>query len=97
MADTRFVKKGGWDSIHIVEVVPSADNKSATYKLTTTVMLNMSVDNEEVGDTNLSGSVTRQVRGWGSNVASDMTLREPGDSFVHSCDLYTNVSPYTYI
>lgn len=62
MADNPFVKKGGWDSIHIVEVVPNPDNKSATYKLTTTVMLNMSVDNREVGDTNLSGSVTRQVR-----------------------------------
>jgi len=46
----------------VVEAIPSADYKSFTYKLTTTVMLSMSVDNEEVGDTNLSGSITRQVR-----------------------------------
>jgi capping protein beta len=32
----------------------------ATYKLTTTVMLNMSVSKAEVGDTNLCGSLTRQ-------------------------------------
>lgn len=33
----------------------------ATYKLTTTVMLSMSVGKEEVGNTNMSGSLTRQV------------------------------------
>jgi hypothetical protein len=54
------VKSGSWDSIHIVEVT---DNKtSATYKLTTTVMLAMHVDKQEVGETNWSGSLTRQVR-----------------------------------
>ena len=60
--DNQYVKQGSWDSIHVVEVIPSADNKTFTYKLTTTIMLTMSVDNEEVGDTNLSGSITRQVR-----------------------------------
>ena len=37
--------------------------QKATYKLTTTVMLSMGVAREEVGSTNLSGSLTRQVRG----------------------------------
>jgi hypothetical protein len=56
----RFVKSGSWDSIHIVEVT---DNKtSATYKLTTTVMLGMNVDKQEVGEATWSGSLTRQVR-----------------------------------
>jgi hypothetical protein len=56
----RFVNKGCWDSIHVVEVVQTAANK-ASYKLTTTVMLSMSVAKEEVGNTNMSGSLTRQV------------------------------------
>lgn len=55
----RFVKSGSWDSIHIVEVT---DNKtSATYKLTTTVMLGMNVDKQEVGEATWSGSLTRQT------------------------------------
>ena len=37
-------------------------SSKATYKLTTTVMLSMSVGKEEVGNTNMSGSLTRQVR-----------------------------------
>jgi capping protein beta len=60
VADHRFVKAGSWDSIHVLEA-SSVDGKVFTYKLTTTVMLSMAVDNAEVGDTNLSGSVTRQV------------------------------------
>ena len=56
----RFVNKGSWDSINIVEV--SEDGGKATYKLTTTVMLHMEVDKEVVGKTSLSGSLNRQVR-----------------------------------
>lgn len=57
----RFVKKGCWDSIHVVEVTESSDKTSATYKLTTTVMLHMGVERAEVGDTVLAGSLTRQT------------------------------------
>ena len=60
MAGNKFVKGGEWDSIHVVEVRNESAAK-AHYKLTTTVMLNMGVDNAQVGDTNLSGSLTRQV------------------------------------
>ena len=58
--DNRYVNKGCWDSIHVVEAVETAPKK-ASYKLTTTVMLTMSVAREDVGSTNLSGSLTRQV------------------------------------
>jgi hypothetical protein len=54
------VSKGSWDSIHVIEVIETSATK-ATYKLTTTVMLSMSVSKEEVGNTNMSGSLTRQV------------------------------------
>jgi capping protein beta len=55
----KFVSAGGWDSIHVVEVTPK-DAENATYKLTSTVILSMGVNKEEVGETNLSGSMTKQ-------------------------------------
>jgi len=57
----RYVKSGCWDSIHVVEAVESANKTSATYKLTTTIMLSMQVEKLEVGETLLSGSLTRQT------------------------------------
>jgi len=60
-AGDKYIKQGSWDSIHIVEVQEKAGSpKKATYKLTTTVMLDMGIDNAELGNTNLSGSLTRQ-------------------------------------
>lgn len=55
------MKSGSWDSIHVVEAVEANNKTSATYKLTTTIMLSMSVEKQEVGETLLSGSLTRQV------------------------------------
>mmetsp|Transcript_23983 Transcript_23983/g.73990 ORF Transcript_23983/g.73990 Transcript_23983/m.73990 type:complete len:281 (-) Transcript_23983:1-843(-) len=57
VAGHQFVSEGAWDSIHVVEVAEGGPR--ATYKLTTTVMLAMDVHKAEVGDTNLSGSLTR--------------------------------------
>lgn len=56
----KYVKDGCWDSIHVIEVHEESSSK-ATYKLTSTIMLHMNVDKQEVGQTNLSGSLTRQV------------------------------------
>eukprot|EP00633_Aureoumbra_lagunensis_P001529 CAMPEP_0197287574 /NCGR_PEP_ID=MMETSP0890-20130614/4098_1 /TAXON_ID=44058 ORGANISM="Aureoumbra lagunensis, Strain CCMP1510" /NCGR_SAMPLE_ID=MMETSP0890 /ASSEMBLY_ACC=CAM_ASM_000533 /LENGTH=262 /DNA_ID=CAMNT_0042757413 /DNA_START=55 /DNA_END=844 /DNA_ORIENTATION=- len=55
----RFVSDGAWDSIHVVQVDTKSSQTQATYKLTTTVMLSMDVHKNEVGDSNLSGSLTR--------------------------------------
>mgnify|MGYP006081594689 CR=1 FL=1 len=60
MQSDKFVKEGSWDSIHIVEVMEETGSKSATYKLTTTIMLNMTVNNADLANTGLSGSLTRQ-------------------------------------
>jgi len=61
----RFVKNGCWDSVNVIEAIESSsgDKKSvtATYKLTTTVMLHMGVEKQELGDTVLAGSLTRQT------------------------------------
>jgi capping protein (actin filament) muscle Z-line, beta len=59
----RYVTKGSWDSINVVEVLEESSTK-ATYKLTTTVILHMDVDKELVGKTSLSGSLTRQVTAY---------------------------------
>jgi hypothetical protein len=58
----RYVSKGCWDSIHVVEVNEAESGKEATYKLTTTVMLSMSVDKAKLGNCNLAGSLSRQAK-----------------------------------
>lgn len=62
MEGDRYVKSGCWDSIHVVEAVENSNQTSATYKLTTTIMLSMAVEKGDVGETLLAGSLTRQVR-----------------------------------
>lgn len=58
----RFVQSGSWDSIHVVEAVETGSKaNTTTYKLTTTIMLHISIDKVELGKTMLSGSLTRQV------------------------------------
>ena len=52
--------KGAWDSIHVFEVQERGRN--AHYKLTSTVMLYMITNSQDLGNLNLSGSMTRQVR-----------------------------------
>ena len=56
----RFVNRGTWNSIHVVEV-QELSKTQALYKLTTTVMLSMDVNRKELGNTNLSGNLTRQT------------------------------------
>jgi capping protein (actin filament) muscle Z-line, beta len=53
---------GSWQSIHVFEA--SERGRSAHYKLTSTVMLEMVTKNGIVGDVNLSGSLTRQVHSF---------------------------------
>jgi len=55
----RGVDKGIWDSIHVVDVKIGSDKKSASYELTTTIILSMCT---EGGGLDLSGSVQRQTK-----------------------------------
>ena len=50
----RGAEKGIWDAIHVVEVIPSG--AKATYKLTTTIMLNMKTKETNL---DLSGSIQK--------------------------------------
>jgi len=58
----KGLESGWWDSIHVFEVVESANNKKGhfDYKLTTTVMVSMGVKNQHIGEVDLSGSMTQQ-------------------------------------
>jgi len=61
----KSLKKGLWDAIHVLEVreqegsVGKPSGK-AEYKLTTTIMLSFDTNNEECGNMNTSGNLTRQ-------------------------------------
>ena len=58
--DNEFVKTGTWDSIHVIDVKENKADKKFVYKLMTTVMLNMTAEKTEIGNTNMSGSLQRQ-------------------------------------
>jgi capping protein beta len=49
----------GWDSVHVFEAVDHT--RTASYKLTSTVMLHMTTSTHTLGSMNLSGNLTRQV------------------------------------
>merc|ERR1712066_1030880 len=51
--------KGCWDSIHVIEVTERPQMKTASYKLTSTVMLWLTTSSNNFGLLNLGGSLTR--------------------------------------
>lgn len=58
-ATPKGKSEGGWDSIHVFEATDQA--RTAHYKLTSTVILRLSTENDALGEMDLSGSMTRQV------------------------------------
>lgn len=66
-----YVSDGSWDSIHVVEVTEQGGSR-ATYKLTSTLMLTMNVNKVQVGESNLSGCMTKQ-----KEVSADVTVDRP--------------------
>ncbi|KAL4907494.1 F-actin-capping protein subunit beta [Aspergillus multicolor] len=50
---------GEWDSIHVFEATDRG--RLAHYKLTSTVILHLSNENEALGEMDLSGNMTRQI------------------------------------
>lgn len=51
--------ESAWDSIHVFEAIDRA--RTAHYKLTSTVILRLSTNNEALGEMDLSGNMTRQI------------------------------------
>jgi capping protein beta len=61
----KEVNKGQWDSNNVINVTFSAieNNKiRVTYKLTTTILLQMNFEHKICGKVSLSGTVSRQVK-----------------------------------
>lgn len=56
----RSLKKGIWDSIHVFEVVSGSKKNEFTYKLTTTVMISLILQDKKIGTSDLSGLRTQQ-------------------------------------
>ena len=59
IATPKGKSEGGWDSIHVFEALDRA--RTAHYKLTSTVILRLSTENDALGDMDLSGNMTRQI------------------------------------
>ncbi|CDK25037.1 unnamed protein product [Kuraishia capsulata CBS 1993] len=58
--DANTKDAGSWDSIHVFEVVPGS-GKSAAYKITSTVILDLSTEDNSDNSIYLSGNLTRQT------------------------------------
>lgn len=54
--------KGGWDSIHVLEVNEATSKRSAHYKLTSTVILDLGLQSNAVDSLELAGNLTRQTQ-----------------------------------
>ena len=69
--------KGGWDSIHVLEVNEAATKRSAHYKLTSTVILDLGLSSAAVDSLELAGNLTRQSQ-------QDMPLNGLRDNEIES-------------
>lgn len=60
----RGVNTGGWDSIHVVEVMDTANGPNVTYILTTTVMLHLQTGEvkKDFGRTDIGGYIQKQAK-----------------------------------
>lgn len=81
---------GSWQSIHVFEA--SERGRSAHYKLTSTVMLELVTKGEGVGDVKLSGSLTRQVR-WLSATSLEAILTLYRTNWTVPCRMRHLISP----
>ncbi|KAH1230505.1 putative F-actin-capping protein subunit beta [Glycine max] len=55
-----YLEEGAWDAIHVIEVGPE-EEENTNYRLTSTVMLTLTTNNESSGTFSLSGSIRRQA------------------------------------
>ncbi|PON48965.1 F-actin-capping protein subunit beta [Parasponia andersonii] len=54
-----YLQEGAWDAIHVIEVGPEEEG-TAHYRLTSTVMLSLTTNNDASGMFSLSGSIRRE-------------------------------------
>jgi F-actin capping protein, beta subunit len=59
--DLKGIDKGIWDSINVVDVKFDPIAKTANYKVTTSIIMEMVVKTLEAGEIILSGSLSKKV------------------------------------
>lgn len=59
IATPKGRSEGAWDSIHVFEATDRG--RTSHYKLTSTVILQMSTESDSLGEMDLSGNMTRQI------------------------------------
>lgn len=52
---------GSWHAFHLVEVIPDEQSTTADYRLTSSIQLFLTVENEGIGKATQNGTLTRQV------------------------------------
>lgn len=57
----KEINKGIWDSINVIDVKVDEQKKKAIYKITTSIILDMCIKNEELGEVTISGSLIKAV------------------------------------
>uniref|UniRef100_A0A7S4UMP0 F-actin-capping protein subunit beta n=1 Tax=Alexandrium monilatum TaxID=311494 RepID=A0A7S4UMP0_9DINO len=61
LADAPGVSKGSWDSVHVLEIRELPNSNYVEYKLSTSVLLHLESSEQQSGETELGGLVTRQA------------------------------------
>lgn len=57
------MNKGVWDSLNVIDIKTetTGSKNRLVYKITSTVILDITISNEDVGEVVLSGNLTKQV------------------------------------
>ena len=58
----RGVDQGSWSSINVIDVRSDASKRKWTYKITSSVVLEMNINQPDTGNFNVAGSLTKSVR-----------------------------------
>ena len=85
----RHLRKGAWNSVHVVEVVPSAEGRTAAYGMTTTLSLIMEPNAEAEGSGGGGGSSTNTCISGSLSKRSDRVL--PISSTQDGAELIANI------
>lgn len=58
----KGVQKGVWDSINVVDVKMNKEQKTVSYKITTSIILDMKIVTPEAGEVTIGGTLSKKVR-----------------------------------
>lgn len=75
----KYVDTGNWDSIHVIDVQDSAKEKGKKdITLTSTVLFRMTVSDDQVGNTDFGGSLTKSAKKTANGGDNDTLIEAIG-------------------